>query len=62
MQDKASAGASDILSHLNSSSNVTYSYPLFARAILQSPLIDHTLSSVSFAGVRLSKVMSALHI
>jgi len=56
----ASAGASDILSHLESSSNATY--PLFARAIVQSPVIDHTLPSVSLAGVHLSKVMSALHV
>jgi len=56
----ASTGASDILSHLNSSSNATY--PLFARAIVQSPVIDHTLPSVSLAGVHLSKVMSALHV
>jgi hypothetical protein len=53
-----STGASDILSHLNSSSNATY--PLFARAIVQSPIIDHTLPSVSLAGVHLSKIMSAL--
>ena len=56
----ASAGASDILRHLNSSLNATY--PLFARAIVQSPVIDHTLPSVSLAGVHLSKVMSALHV
>jgi carboxylesterase type B len=56
----ASTGASDILSHLNSSSNATY--PLFARAIVQSPVIDHTLPSVSLVGVHLSKVMSALHV
>jgi hypothetical protein len=56
----ASTGASDILSHLNSSSNATY--PLFARAIVQSPVVDQTLSSVSLAGVHLSKVMSALRI
>ena len=56
----ASTGASDILTHLNSSSNATY--PLFARAIVQSPVIDHTLPSVSLAGVHLSKVMSALHV
>ncbi len=56
----ASTGASDILSHLNSSSNA--SYPLFARAIVQSPVTDHTIPSVSLAGVHLSKVMSALHV
>jgi carboxylesterase type B len=56
----ASTGASDILTHLNSSLNATY--PLFARAIVQSPVIDHTLPSVSLAGVHLSKVMSALHV
>lgn len=56
----ASTGASDIFNHLNSSSNA--SYPLFARAIVQSPVIDHTLPSISLAGVHLSKVMSALHI
>ncbi|KAI9507003.1 alpha/beta-hydrolase [Russula earlei] len=56
----ASTGASDILNHLNSASNT--SYPLFARAIVQSPVIDHTLPSVSLAGVHLSKVMSALHV
>ena len=56
----ASTGASDILNHLNSSSNA--SYPLFARAIVQSPVIDHTVPSISLAGVHLSKVMSALHI
>jgi Carboxylesterase family len=56
----ASTGASDILAHLNSSSN--RSYPLFARAIVQSPVIDPNLPSVSLAGVHLSKVMSALHI
>jgi carboxylesterase type B len=55
-----STGASDILSHLNSSSNA--SYPLFARAIVQSPVIDHSAPSISLAGVHLSKVMSALHI
>ncbi|KAI0305243.1 Alpha/Beta hydrolase protein [Multifurca ochricompacta] len=54
----ASTGASDIISHLNSSSNA--SYPLFSRAIVQSPVIDHNLPSVSLAGVHLSKVMSAL--
>ena len=56
----ASTGASDILRHLDSSSNATY--PLFARAIVQSPVIDYTLPSVSLAGVHLSKVMSALHV
>ncbi|KAH9958040.1 carboxylesterase [Russula dissimulans] len=56
----ASTGASDILSHLNSASNL--SYPLFARAIAQSPVIDPNLPSVSLAGVHLSKVMSALHV
>ena len=56
----ASTGATDILSHLNSVSNA--SYPLFARAIVQSPVIDHTTPSISLAGVHLSKVMSALHI
>ncbi|KAN0107684.1 alpha/beta-hydrolase [Russula decolorans] len=56
----ASTGASDTLSHLNSSSNA--SYPLFARAIVQSPVIDHTAPSIALAGVHLSKVMSALHI
>jgi Carboxylesterase family len=56
----ASTGASDILNHLNSSSNA--SYPLFARAIVQSPVIDHTVPSISLAGVHLSKVMSALGI
>jgi carboxylesterase type B len=56
----ASTGASDILSHLNSSLNA--SYPLFARAIVQSPVIDPSIPSVSLAGVHLSKVMSALHI
>ena len=56
----ASTGASDILNHLNSSSNA--SYPLFARAIVQSPIIDHTVPGVSLAGVHLSKVMSALSI
>jgi carboxylesterase type B len=56
----ASTGASDILNHLNSSSNA--SYPLFARAVVQSPVIDHTSPSISLAGVHLSKVMSALHI
>jgi hypothetical protein len=29
---------------------------------MQSPVIDHTLPSVSLAGVHLSKVMSALHV
>jgi Carboxylesterase family len=56
----ASTGASDILSHLNSSSNA--SYPLFARAIVQGPVIEPNVPSVSLAGVHLSKVMSALHI
>ena len=56
----ASTGASDILSQLNSSSNE--SCPLFARAIVQSPVVDHTVPSVSLAGVHLSKIMSALHI
>jgi carboxylesterase type B len=56
----ASTGASDILSHLSSSSNA--SYPLFARAVVQSPVIDHTVPSIALAGVHLSKVMSALHI
>lgn len=56
----ASTGASDILSHLNSSSNA--SSPLFTRAIVQSPVIDHTVPSIALAGVHLSKVMAALHI
>ncbi|KAI0263014.1 alpha/beta-hydrolase [Gloeopeniophorella convolvens] len=51
-------GASDILTHLSSSSNATY--PLFSRAIVQSPAIDHNVPSVSLAGVHLSRVMSAL--
>lgn len=55
-----STGASDILNHLNSNSNA--SYPLFARAIVQSPVIEHTVPSISLAGVHLSKVMSALRI
>ena len=55
-----STGASDILSHLKSSSNA--SYPLFARAIIQSPAIDPVVPSVSLAGVHLSKVMCALRI
>ena len=56
----ASTGASDILSHLNSTSNA--SYPLFARAVVQSPIIEPNLPSVSLAGVHLSKVMSALRV
>ena len=56
----ASTGASDILNHLNSTSNG--SYPLFARAIVQSPIIEPKLPSVSLVGVHLSKVMSALRI
>ncbi|KAF8271813.1 Alpha/Beta hydrolase protein [Lactarius quietus] len=56
----ASTGASDILSHLDSTSNA--SYPLFARAIVQSPIIEPRLPSVSFVGVHLSKVMSALRV
>ena len=56
----ASTGASDILTHLNSSSNA--SYPLFARAVVQSPVTDSTIPSISLAGVHLSKVMSALRI
>ncbi len=56
----ASTGASDILSHLNSRSNA--SYPLFARAIVQSPVIDYTVPSVELAGVHLCKIMSALHV
>jgi carboxylesterase type B len=55
-----STGASDILSHLNSSSNA--SYPLFARAVVQSPVIDHKAPNIALAGVHLSKVMSVLHI
>ncbi|KAI9458913.1 alpha/beta-hydrolase [Lactarius psammicola] len=56
----ASTGASDILSHLNSTSNG--SYPLFARAIIQSPITEPNLPSVSLVGVHLSKVMSALRV
>lgn len=56
----ASTGASDILSHLNSTSNA--SYPLFARAIVQSPIIEPNLPSVSFVGGHLNKVMSALRV
>ncbi|KAI0000647.1 Alpha/Beta hydrolase protein [Russula compacta] len=56
----ASTGASDILTHLNSTLNA--SYPLFARAIVQSPVTDSTLPTISLAGVHLSKVMSALRI
>jgi len=56
----ASTGASDILSHLNSTSNG--SYPLFARAIVQSPITEPNLPSVSLVGVHLSKVMSALRV
>ncbi|KAH9057916.1 alpha/beta-hydrolase [Lactarius deliciosus] len=56
----ASTGASDILSHLNSTSNG--SHPLFARAIVQSPITEPNLPSVSLVGVHLSKVMSALRV
>lgn len=55
-----STGAADILCHLHSSSNAAY--PLFQRAILQSPLIDHNIPEVHAAGSNLSRVMSLLRV
>ncbi|KAI0053158.1 alpha/beta-hydrolase [Auriscalpium vulgare] len=55
-----STGAADVLCHLSSSANA--SHPLFQRAIVQSPIIDHNIPNVHVAGVHLSRVMSALNV
>jgi len=56
----SSTGAADILYHLHSSDNA--SYPLFQRAIIQSALIDPTVSIISAADASLSRVMSMFNV
>ncbi|EIN08980.1 alpha/beta-hydrolase [Punctularia strigosozonata HHB-11173 SS5] len=52
-----STGASDILCHLRSAENAAH--PLFARAIVQSPLgsIEHDTLDIGAAGYHLAKLM-----
>ncbi|KAJ2918952.1 hypothetical protein MD484_g1414, partial [Candolleomyces efflorescens] len=54
----ASSGAADIICHLFSKANALN--PMFARAIVQSPVFEPTLPDVSAAGWQLSRVMSTL--
>lgn len=54
----ASSGAADIICHLFSKANALN--PMFARAIVQSPVFETTLPDVSAAGWQLSRVMSTL--
>ncbi|KAJ2925090.1 hypothetical protein H1R20_g11996, partial [Candolleomyces eurysporus] len=54
----ASSGAADIICHLFSKANALN--PIFARAIVQSPVFEPTLPDVSAAGWQLSRVMSTL--
>lgn len=55
-----SSGAGDIVCQLLSTGN--QSHPLFHRAIIQSPIIEHSLPDISRAGCHLSRIMAALHI
>lgn len=53
-------GAADILCHMHSAANETH--PLFARAIVQSALVDASVPTVPAAGYYLSRVMASLRV
>ncbi|KAF5351202.1 hypothetical protein D9756_008368 [Leucocoprinus leucothites] len=55
-----SSGAMDIVYQLLSAANETR--PMFARAIIQSAIIESYLPDVASAGWHLSRIMSALHV
>ena len=54
------SGAADIIGHLYS--NLNKSHPLFARAIVQSAIIDSNVPDVATAGWLLSRALCALRI
>jgi carboxylesterase type B len=53
-----SSGAADIVSHLYSNANLTF--PLFARAIIQSAIIEHNPPEPHTAGWQLSRALAPL--
>lgn len=54
-----SSGAADIVSHLYSNANLTC--PLFARAIVQSAIIEHNPPEPHSAGWQMSRALAPLH-
>ncbi|KAG2066195.1 alpha/beta-hydrolase [Suillus decipiens] len=54
-----SSGAADIIAHLYSNANLTR--PLFARAIVQSAIVDHNPPEPHSAGWQLSRAFAPLH-
>lgn len=52
----SSTGAADIVHHLYSSANKRH--PLFARAIIQSAIVNHNVPSVHAAGWQISRALS----
>lgn len=54
-----SSGAADIIAHLYSNANLTR--PVFARAIVQSAIVDHNPPEPHSAGWQLSRALAPLH-
>ena len=54
-----STGAADIISHLYSNANLTR--PLFARAIVQSAIVEHNPPELHSAGWHMSRALAPLH-
>ncbi|KAF8838942.1 alpha/beta-hydrolase [Paxillus ammoniavirescens] len=54
----SSSGAADIIGHLYSNANKAY--PLFARAIVQSAILEHNVPNVSTAGWLVSRALYSL--
>ncbi|KAH7882389.1 Alpha/Beta hydrolase protein [Phlebopus sp. FC_14] len=56
----SSSGAADIIGHLYSNANKTK--PLFARAIVQSAIVEHNVPNVNAAGWQVSRTLSSLRV
>ncbi|KAF9239318.1 Alpha/Beta hydrolase protein [Melanogaster broomeanus] len=56
----SSSGATDIIGHLYSNANKTH--PLFARAIVQSAIVEHNVPDVPTAGWLVSRALSSLRV
>ncbi|KIJ14562.1 hypothetical protein PAXINDRAFT_78894 [Paxillus involutus ATCC 200175] len=54
----SSSGAADIIGHLYSNAN--QAYPLFARAIVQSAIVEHNVPNVATAGWLVSRALCSL--
>jgi len=55
-----SSGAADIIAHLYSNANLTH--PLFARAIVQSAIIEQDPPNIHSAGWHMSRALAPLRV